>query len=393
MAQFDTVDHKASIDGRVAVAIPVHNEASLITPCLMALARQSVTERFDVVVLLNNCSDGTEIVVERLSRALPYRLQIHEYWLDPAVLNAGVARRLAMLHAASFVGATGVLLTTDADACVPEHWIESNLRYIDAGCDAVAGMTHMDPEDEATLPTHLGDDEARVMAYATLLDEIDSLLDPCAHDPFPRHTERSGASIAVRADVHNRAGGFEGVASGEDRRFFQSLRQLDAKIRHASDIVVTVSGRLTGRAHGGMAETMARRMQQADVWLDEDLESAARQERRTGLRAALRRARTEGVTREGLGALASSLNVTPALVERALLAGHFGAGWAELERLSPTLMRVPVRAVDLMHETAQALQVLRNIKAGQAFRVPGHPADTEVFAHGADSIVSVAPPE
>lgn len=389
MARHDT----ASIDGRVAVGIPVHNEVSLITPCLMALARQTVAEAFDVVLLLNNCSDGTELVVERLARTLPYRLQVHEYWLDPDILNAGVARRLAMLHAASFVGAAGVLLTTDADACVPANWIEANLRHIDAGCDAVAGMTRMDPDDEAMLPVHLGEEEARVMKFAFLLDEIDSLLDPCAHDPFPRHTEHSGASIAVRAELHNRAGGFSGVSGGEDRRFFQSLQLLDAKIRHAPEIVVTVSGRLTGRAAFGMAETITRRMRQPDVWLDNDLESASRRALRTGLRAALLRARTEGVTREGLAALALSLRVTPALLERALLARSFGAGWADLERVSPTLMRVPVRAEGLAHETAQATRVLHDIKAEQALRVQEYPGDTAMFALAGGSAGLAALPE
>jgi hypothetical protein len=142
-----------------------------------------------------------------------------------------------------------------------------------------------------------------------------------------------------------------------------------------------------------MAETMTRRMRQPDVWLDDALESAPRRMRRTGLRAALLRARTEGVTREGLAGLASSLRVTPALVERALLARSFGAGWADLERVSPTLMRVPLRLMDLAHETALAMRVLHDIRAGQALKTREYPADNAMFAIADGSAVLAAPLE
>jgi GT2 family glycosyltransferase len=368
------------VDGRVAVAIPVHNEAGYIEACLQALAQQTVREKFDVVALLNNCSDGTEIVVHRLAADLPYRLQVNEYWLEPGLVNAGVARRLAMQHAASFVGKDGVLLTTDADSTVPPDWIEANLRYIDAGCDAVAGMSRMDPADEALLPPHLAEDEAKVMAYAAMLDEIDYRLNPTEHDPWPRHTEHSGASIAVRAEMHDAVGGIAGVASGEDRQFFDALRRIDAKIRHAPEIVVTVSGRLVGRAVGGMAETMARRMREADEWLDADLESAQRSTRRAKLRAAVSAARAKGASRAEIERLAADLRISTSLMDRALMAATFGAGWCDLERVSPTLMRVPVPLSQLAAETEAARAILRSLRKTVSFSAPIYPGDTGLLA-------------
>lgn len=393
MARHDEGHSVPAIDGRVAVAIPVHNKADFITPCLMALAHQTVADPFDVVVLLNNCSDGTDTVVARLASHLPYRLQVHEYWLDPKPLNASVARRLAMQHATSFAGPSGVLLTTDADGRVPADWIEANLRHIYTGCDAVAGKALLDPADEAMLPASLIEEEARVVHLGELLDEIDSLLDPNAFDPFPRHTEHSGASIAVRAEMHARTGGFSGDGGGEDRRFFESLRLMDAKIRHAPEIVVTVSGRLAGRAAGGMAETISRRMRTPDVWLDDNLESTSRHVFRVRQRVALRRARRDGLTREGLASFSANLRVAPGVVERALLARSFGAGWADLQRLSPTLKRAPVPAADLAQETGRAVRALGEIKARLALSRREHPVGNAAFAAAAADAELVSLPE
>lgn len=382
------------VEGRVAVAIPVHNEVALIGRCLQGLAEQNTPEPFDVVLLLNNCSDGTEIVVHRMASELPFRLQVHEYWLEPQLVNAGIARRMAMQHAASFVRGDGVLLTTDADSVVPSDWIAANLAHIQGGCDAVAGRTRMDPDDEALLPASLGEDEADVMEFAALLDEIDDCLDPCPHDPWPRHTEHSGASIAVRAALHGQVGGIPSIPSGEDRAFFQRLREVDARIRHAPEIVVTVSGRLVGRAAGGMAETIARRMHQPDIWLDDDLETTSRRARRARLRATVELARRQGVAREALECLAGELRVKPCLVEQAILAPSLGSGWSELERISPSLMRMPVLRAELAGESQKARSLLRELRYRSVLSSgPTYPADTAALGSAGQGSRLAASPE
>ena len=76
-------------------------------------------------------------------------------------------------------------------------------------------------------------------------------LDPESHDPPPRHTEASGASLAVRAGILRLASGVPAIASGEDRAFVRLLWMMDAKVRHDPAIQVMVSGRIVGRAQGG----------------------------------------------------------------------------------------------------------------------------------------------
>jgi hypothetical protein len=106
--------------------------------------------------------------------------------------------------------------------------------------------------------------------YDKLLDQIHALLDPDPFDPWPRHTEHSGASLAVTLEAYRRAGGIPPMAVGEDRAFAEALRRVDAHIRHAPTVRVIVSGRIIGRAAGGMADTICRRLTRPDEMLDED---------------------------------------------------------------------------------------------------------------------------
>ena len=124
-----------------------------------------------------------------------------------ATVNAGVALRMATQCALSLAGYNGIILTTDADSKVATNWIAANIAAIDAGSDAVAGMAVLDDRDAAALPERLLIDDEKEVTFRTLLDEIDWLLDPDAADPWPRHTEHSGASIAVRARFLALAGG------------------------------------------------------------------------------------------------------------------------------------------------------------------------------------------
>jgi len=269
------------------VAIPARDEADEIGPCLLALAKQ--TKQVDGVVLcLNNCRDDTASVVRAHAGRLPFPLSIIEETLPAASANAGHARRIAMERAAAIAGHRGVLLTTDADARVPPAWVAANLAAIMAGADAVAGRAVIEPEGAKLIPCHLHAIDAREGAYATLLDEICALVDPDPADPWPRHDEESGASVAVTVAAYRRAGGIPATALGEDRAFFDSLRRVDARIRHAPEISVLVSARVLGRAIGGMADTMSRRIERPDPFLDHRLETALDALRRVHMRRLLR---------------------------------------------------------------------------------------------------------
>jgi hypothetical protein len=199
------------------------------------------------------------------------------------------------------------------------------------------------------------------------LDRIAFVLDPDPADPWPRHTEAAGASIAVTAAAFRRTSGFPPIATGEDRAFVKLLARMDARIRHDPAIRVTVSGRIFGRAEGGMADTMRRRMNQQDEFADDQLEPAGDAYRRMDFR---RRAwlawRNLRVGRSPPSDLAADLGISGALLQHLLGNRFFGAAWAEIESGSPFLLRRRVRFIDLPRQIAYARQLLGQHDAWQA---------------------------
>ena len=352
------------------VAIPVRDEAERIGGCLAALSRQSIPADH-IVLLLNNCTDRTADVVRGLPQA-HHRLHIIDCNLDGSLASAGVARALAMKHAASLAASSrnedAVILTTDADAEVPENWIEANLRAIEEGADAVCGTAVIDPFEALLIPRHLHEDDAREVAYGRLLDEIASMILPDPADPWPRHTEDSGASIAIRASMLRRVGGVPCLPMGEDRALIGRLRLIDARVRHDPRISVVVSGRIEGRAQGGMADTMRRRIVKQDEFVDDRIEPAwaafyrVRMKRRISL---LWHAPTD----VRLYQLARLLAIAPRVLMEAVSAPYFGMAWSRIEPASSLLSQRRVRFVDLPREMAVARGIHRRLSNQYAAEV------------------------
>ena len=348
-------------DGRppraIVVAIPARDEAERIGPCLTALARQTLLPTA-VVLLLNNCTDMTEKIARGIH--LPFRGDIQTVTLPALNANAGTARRLAMDRAAVLAGCDGIVLTTDADAIVPPDWIALNLCALSVGADAVCGRAIIHPEEAALIPLHLHEDDSRECRYINLLDEIFAALAPDPGDPMPRHTEASGASLAVTVSAFLRAGGMPDVSSGEDRAMIESLQRIDARIRHDPAIGVTVSGRITGRAAGGMADTIRRRMVRQDEFTDESVEPAGDAFRRADFR---RRARMVWTGECIDPDLAADLQLARSSLSDHLAGKFFGAAWAHIERNSPMLRRRRVRFADLPRHIEYAQELLLLLKA------------------------------
>jgi hypothetical protein len=337
------------------VAIPARDEVVCIAACLEALDNQIGAQFDDIVVLANNCGDGTAAAARAVVLRPGTSLHVIEMTLPPGEANAGTARRLACEAAIQLAGLDGILLTTDADGLVDPDWLAANLDEIAAGAEVVAGWVELHPLDWGHIPARLHEDDARECEYDSLCDRIHALLDPDPADPEPRHTQHSGASIAVTVAAYRRCGGIPHVASGEDRALMAALRRVDARIRHAPSVHVIVSGRTVGRAAGGMADTIRRRLEKPDPYIDDRLEPAADCARRAAARGALRRALQH--PDPNFAEVSEWLGVPVECLAGVIEPRRFGETWQRLEESAPCLRRrrVPVHALQDEVNAAQAI--------------------------------------
>ena len=338
---------------RIVIGIPAKDEADRIGACLAALAGQDCDDFPTVVLMVNNTTDPTAEVARACAARCNLHLETHEVWLPPDRAHAGTARSLAMARAAEIAGPHGVLLTTDADSRVPPGWLAANMAALACGADAVAGRAVIDPDEAKLIPVRLHEADGRECAYAAMIDEIASLLDPDPFDPWPRHDEASGASLAVTAAAFAAVGGVPEVALGEDRAFVRRLVDHGFHVRHDPAVWVTVSGRTEGRAKGGMAETIRRRMSAPDLLVDDRLEPAEAAARRARLRWFARAVMKGAVP---VATLAAALRRSPADIAAALV-GPFGPAWTRLEASTPALRRYRMPVAELAAQTRIARRI------------------------------------
>jgi cellulose synthase/poly-beta-1,6-N-acetylglucosamine synthase-like glycosyltransferase len=244
---------------RVAVGLPALNEADSIIDCVAALLDQTYAcapkPKLSVHVLANNCRDGTADILRARFGGHP-ALEIREVSLLPRFAHAGAARRMAMDMAADALRhPDDVLLSTDADTIVAHDWLARTLDYFDAGYDAVAGRAILRSRELACLRDEQRDRLLALSKYQVLLSYLKRFRSD-AGDAWPNHGYEGGASLALTNRMYAAIGGCPIIPVGEDRALFAAVRQAGGGIRHATNVKVYTSGRLDGRASGGMADTI-----------------------------------------------------------------------------------------------------------------------------------------
>ncbi|MBX9931861.1 MAG: glycosyltransferase [Methylobacterium sp.] len=354
------------------MAIPVRNEAERIAACLNAIEAQAGLKpgSLGVVLFLNNCTDGTGEIVAELRARMSIPVKVTE--LQFAGANAGWARREAMEIAAEWIesgGQAGTILSTDADSRVPPNWVARNLAAIEAGADAVAGRVELDPAEAALLPPSLPARGRLEDEYSALLTEAESILDPDPHDPWPCHRTTIGATLAVTLKAYRKVGGMPPIALGEDGAFVAALLQHGLRVRHAVDVVVTISARLTGRAPGGVADTIRSRCELPDALCDARMETVPRALYRYAWRGYLRRLHAQRRLGDSIG-WARLLSISPE--EARLIAAVPLAGFAiaQAERASPRLVYRPIGPKALPRQIRIAAAVLSVMRIANRWRGP-----------------------
>lgn len=249
----------------LAVAVPAKDELDALPGCLHALdaAAARYPGRVTVAVVANDCVDGTPDLL-RATRLRHARLTWREVDLPPSRRHAGWARRLAFDDAAAVLARPGdLLLSTDADTEVAPDWIAGNARLIAGGADAVAGRALTRRAERVRLGERARRRLDLLTRYYTALDRLRAAVEPPHAEGWPRHYYEGGASIALTLAMYRRIGGAPTPPVAEDRALFAAVREAGGVIRHPVALRVFTSCRTSGRAPGGMADTVA-------AWVDQD---------------------------------------------------------------------------------------------------------------------------
>lgn len=254
---------------QACIIVPVRNEEDLLPSALRALAEQKTVsggilfhELYEVILLINNTTDRSRQAAESFLRLYPtFRLHIVERSFSKSRAHVGHARRLLMDEACRRLKTVGdsraAILSTDADSQVAPNWIACNQEELAAGADAVGGRIvipacEKDLLDPAARELHRYD-----QMYRRLVCWIEDRLDPQPHDPWPRHHQHFGVSLAVKPQVYKAAGRLPPRRCFEDLAFYDALIRYDVRVRHSNKVKVFTSARLVGRTRAGLSTQLS----------------------------------------------------------------------------------------------------------------------------------------
>ena len=325
---------------QVSVIVPAKNEAASLPAALAALAAQTDLHgeplpqgSYEVIVLANNCSDATAAVVRRQARRYPHlALHVATLYLPKAQAHVGRARRLLMDAACARLqlvyGPAGIIASTDADTCVAPTWVATIQAEIAAGAEAVGGRILTEIDAPALMP--LRRIRNRDTAYRLMCARLEDLIDPSPADPWPRHHQHFGASLAITVRAYCQVGGLPAVRFLEDEALSQALLRHDLAVRHSPHVLVLTSARQQGRVEVGLSwqlrEWLHMSRQQREPHVDSPVHLAALWQARRQLRDTW-----AGRPTRRLKDLAAGLGLPAAtLLAHTKAAATFGGLWEEV---------------------------------------------------------------
>ena len=216
---------------RLAVVVPVYNEATGIVPTLEALATQT-DDDFDVVFVDNGSTDDSVSIIESFGQ--PRWRVIHE-----PQKGTGAAADTGM-RAAIAAGAE-LLARTDAD-CIPRADWTAAMRRSLATLALVGGELIPRTDEGLNWATRLS------LRGAVHLAEAFGRLRPGNRAPeyLGPYLMAAGCNVGITAALYEQAGGFPRTKIEdlhEDRALVNAVRRITSSYARRGDVVVYGSSR------------------------------------------------------------------------------------------------------------------------------------------------------
>ena len=345
-----------------SVVVPARDEAANIGAALDALAAQRDLndepldpQTFEIILLANNCRDETaRIARDWAARCSHVALHVVEIEWDKARACVGLARRALMnaacerLQSLPQSSTPRAICSTDADTRVSPYWMAHTLEELRLGAEAVGGriLLSRDNSERATRRVYLLD-----TGYRLLRARLESALDPCSGDGWPRHFQFFGASMAIRPETYAQIGGLPDVRCLEDTALEAELARRDCLVRHSPNVVALTSARRQGRVETGLSTQLQEWAQSEGDWLvPSGAEIAARAQLKRRLRAqflALDAPNDLDFLAQSLGVAASALR------QQMENATYFGELWQQIEpcldaRFAPVAVEIALKQLRAM---------------------------------------------
>ena len=333
---------------RACVILPARNEEDLLPSALQALAEQKKVDgeplpndQYEVILLVNNSTDRTREIAQSFHRLCPsFRLHVVNRDLDRSHAHIGYVRRLLMDEACRRLEHVtrfgGLILSTDSDTRVAPNWICRNSEAIAMGVEAVGGRIVVLPGEQEALDFATRKIYRYDHLYRRLICWLEHQCDPEPHDPWPRHYQHFGASLAITPRAYRAAGRMPPRRYLEDVAFYDALIRRDLPIRHSNVVRVFTSARLNGRTRFGLSRQLKQWQGSHSKIARIRVESAPFLEQLFKTRGKLRqfwlRTRETPETPGLLPDLASQLGVPAGwLLENAQRAAYFGLLMSQIE--------------------------------------------------------------
>jgi hypothetical protein len=253
---------------QACVVLPARNEEDLLPAALYALAEQKTLagkplshDAFEILLLINNSTDRTRCVADSFQRLYPsLHLHVVERNFDKSHAHIGHVRRLLMDEACRRLETLGrfegLILSTDSDSRVAPNWICRNADEIARGAEAVGGRIVLLPCEQDAMDSMTQEIYRYDHLYRRLVGWIENRCDPEPHDPWPRHYQHFGASLAITPRAYRAAGRMPPRRYLEDVAFYNALVGRDIRLRHSNLVRVFTAGRLNGRARFGLSRQL-----------------------------------------------------------------------------------------------------------------------------------------